>query len=81
MSMKVCMLTTIDNPYNPFTEFDAWFSFDEQKGYNSSEYLARFANTSDDLSDEEKAIEIEKAIDSIVKLNVLGIYRKISKEE
>ena len=81
MSMKVCMLTTIDNPYNPFTEFDAWFSFDEQKGYNSCEYLARVANTSDELSDEENAIEIEKAIDSIVKLNVLGIYRKISKEE
>jgi len=28
-----CMLTTFDNPYNPFDEFTSWFMFDEEKGY------------------------------------------------
>lgn len=78
--MKSSMLTTIDNPYDPFTQFDDWFAFDEQKGYHTCAYLARLANTSDELSDEENDAEIEKAIDSIVKLNVLGIYRKVQKE-
>lgn len=78
--MKSSMLTTIDNPYDPFTQFDDWFAFDEQKGYHTCAYLARIANTSDELSDEENDAEIEKAIDSIVKLNVLGIYRKVHKE-
>lgn len=78
--MKSSMLTTIDNPYDPFTQFDDWFAFDEQKGYHTCAYLARIANTSDELSDEENDAEIEKAIDSIVKLNVLGIYRKVQKE-
>lgn len=78
--MKSSMLTTIDNPYDPFTQFDDWFAFDEQKGYHTCAYLARLANTSDELSDEENDAEIENAIDSIVKLNVLGIYRKVQKE-
>ena len=78
--MKSSMLTTIDNPYDPFTQFDDWFAFDEQKGYHPCAYLARLANTSDELSDEENDAEIEKAIDSIVKLNVLGIYRKVQKK-
>ena len=38
-----CMITTIDNPYNPFTQFDEWYAFDEGKGYCTSGYLARIS--------------------------------------
>ena len=51
--MTRCALTTIDNPYDPFAQFDAWFRFDEGKGYHSCAYLARIARTSDQLSGAE----------------------------
>lgn len=75
--MKDVMLTTIDNPFDPFTQFDEWKAFDEEKGYFSCAYLARIVKTSDELSEEDEALAIEQAIDEIVRLNVLGIYRKV----
>lgn len=78
--MEAYMLTTVDNPYNPFTQFDEWFAFDTNMGYFSSEYLSRIANTSDELSDEDNAIEINRAINEIIYFDVLGIYQKVSKD-
>jgi hypothetical protein len=79
--MKQVMLTTSDNPYNPFTNFDEWFAFDEQKGYHTCAYLARIAKTSSNLSDADYAQEVENAIDEILKLNLTGNYVKITKQE
>lgn len=79
MSRQVA-LTTIDNPYSPFTQFDDWYAFDELKGYHSCSLLARIANTSSEFNNEQTTNEIENAIDRIVKLNALGIYRKVIKE-
>ena len=50
---KQVMLTTIDNPFDPFEQFDSWFLFDVEKGYNSCDYLGRIAKTSEQLSDDE----------------------------
>ena len=72
-----CMLTTSDNPYNPFDEFTSWFMFDEEKGYHSCAYLGRIAKTSEQLSDEENAQEIERAIDEIIKYDFQNIYKKV----
>lgn len=71
------MLTTVDNPFNPFTQFNEWKVFDEAKGYFTCSYLARIAKVSDELSEEQESVVIEQAIDEIVSLNILGIYRKI----
>ena len=79
MNSKVA-LTTIDNPFNPFVDFDSWFMFDIDKGYNSCAYLARIAKTSDSLSDEENDEEIERAIDEIIKYDFLNIYKKIKRD-
>lgn len=73
------MLTTIDNPYDPFTQYDEWEAYDKSMGYYTSEYLARIVNTSFDLGPEEICQNINAAIDEILKLNVLGIYRKVKK--
>ena len=76
-----CMLTTFDNPYNPFDQFDSWFLFDVTKGYNSCEVLGRFARISDSFTDEEKDREVERAIDEIIKLDFLNIYKKVKKND
>lgn len=78
--MKEVMLTTTDNPYDPFSQFDDWKAFDDLKGYHTCEYLGRIAKTSNDLSYADQAIAVEQAIDEIVELNVLGIYKKVSRE-
>ena len=74
------MLTTVDNPFDPFTQFDSWFLFDVEKGYNSCAYLDRIAKTSDQLSDKENEEEIERAIDEIIKYDFMNIYKKVKKE-
>lgn len=73
------MLTTIDNPYDPFKQFDEWFLYDVEKGYNSCAYLGRIARTSDQLSDEENNIEVERAIDEIIKYDFRNIYIKVKR--
>ena len=77
MSRKSVALTTIDNPFNPLTEFDKWNLFDIEKGYYSCSYLARIAKTSDQFSDYENSLEIERAIDEIIKLDFRKIYKKV----
>lgn len=75
-----CALTTFDNPFDPFEQFASWFLFDEEKGYHSTAYLGRIARTSDQFSDEENEIEIERAIDEIIKYDFRNIYKKVKKK-
>jgi hypothetical protein len=77
--MDEVMLTTIDNPYDPFTNYDAWYAYDLQHGYNTPGLLARIAIVSDELSDLDQHQAIESAIDEIVKENVSGIHKKVTR--
>ena len=77
---KECMLTTIDNPFDPFEQFTSWLMFDIEKGYNSCSYLARIVNLSDDMTQKEMDEEIDRAIDEIITLNPLGIYIKATRQ-
>jgi hypothetical protein len=74
-------LTTFDNPYNPFEQFNSWFLFDVEKGYNSCAYLGRIAKTSEQFSDEENEKEIEKAIDEIVRYDFMNVYKKVKRNQ
>lgn len=78
--MAKVSLTTFDNPFDPFDQFDDWLRFDLDKGYNTCDYLGRIARTSDQLSDEENDAEIERAIDEIVKYDFMNIYKKVTKQ-
>lgn len=75
-----CMLTTFDNPFDPFEQFTSWFMFDVEKGYNSCGYLARIAKLTDDMSEEEVDRETERAIDEIIFYDPLNIYKKVTKK-
>lgn len=74
-------LTTIDNPHSPVTEFDEWYAFDKEKGYNTCAYLNRVVekNTKnyEALSQFEKNDLVNHSIDEILDENVLGIYIKV----
>ena len=76
---SVCMLTTMDNPYDPFTQFNKWFLYDVEKGYNSCGYLDRIARTSEEFTEEENQEEIERAIDEIIKYDFMNVYKKVYK--
>lgn len=79
--MSLHMLTTIDNPFNPFTQWDEWFAFDHEMHYYTSEYLARVVLTSDELSETDQDLALEDAIDEIIQENVLGIYIKVTEDQ
>ena len=74
-----CQLTTNDNPFDPFEQFDSWRLFDIEKGYYTCEFLARIINISDDMTEKEIDAEIERAIDEIIKQDFLNIYIKVKK--
>jgi hypothetical protein len=74
------MLTTIDNPYDPFEQFDSWLLFDVEKGYNTCAHLDRVSHTSDDMSEEEVAAEIDRAMNEIIKYDFQNIYKKVQRK-
>lgn len=76
--MVEAMLTTKDNPYDPFTQWDEWYLFDELKGYHTCGLIDRIANTSDDLSDEDNKIIIDVAMEEIVSM-LPDTYKIITK--
>lgn len=76
----VYRLTTSDNPYNPFTQWNEWYAFDESKGYCTCGYLARIAKVSDELSEEDESLAIDAAINEILMYNFNGLYLKVTEE-
>ena len=73
------MLTTFDNPYDPFDDFVHWFLFDVEKGYNTCGKLARIARSSEQFSTIEDKRETERAIDEIIDHDFLNIYKKVTR--
>ena len=75
--MAAVFLTTLDNPYDYFTQFDEWNAFDMAKGYNTCSYLARIALTSTEMSDKDYEDAVEDAVNEALRLNITGNYKKI----
>ena len=78
--MAVRRLTTTDNPFDPFTQWDEWYAFDTQAGYHTCGLLARFTDSSDDLSDAEESDAIDAALDEIVKEHGLGNWKIVESD-
>ena len=75
------MLSTIDNPFNPFIDWDEWKKYDEQHGYFSCAYLDRIASPSNELSDEDYQLAIESAIDSILEHDPTCMFIKVTETD
>lgn len=76
--MSEYMLTTIDNPFNPFTEYDDWKVFDRDYEHYCHEVLARNCFVSDAFSDKIQDSEIDAAMDKVLSDPLYaGIYIRV----
>lgn len=75
--MATYMLTTADNPFNPLTHWDEWYTWDEAAGYHTCGLIARLAYNSSDISEADQDAEHDRAIDTILDINPTGNYLKI----
>lgn len=79
--MKETLLTTIDNPYSPFDQFDEWLLYDKFMHYDTCEYLDRVSHTTDSMSDPEITQVLNAAMDDIVKNDPFGMYLKVTRDD
>lgn len=78
--MNKVSITTIDNPYNPFDDFNNWFLYDCEKGYYTCNKLARLSKDTESMTQKEEDEAVEEAIDKIIEIDPFNIYKKIFKE-
>ena len=78
--MQQSMLTTIDNPHDPFKDYAAWYAWDTMHGHHTANLLARIAFVSSEMSEADQEFAVEVAIDEIVREDVLGKYKKVSRQ-
>lgn len=79
--IKDCVVTTMDNPNNPFTEFLKWLQFDIEHGYKTIELLDYFSHNSTKLDEEQYSEENNNAIDLLLQMNPFGIHMKVYRNE
>lgn len=78
--MMAYMLTTVDNPFNPHTQFDEWRAYDEAQGHYSLALLARVARVSDELSDADYYAAVDVAIEEIIRINASGVHTRVGSD-
>lgn len=78
--LREVRLTTIDNPYDPFEQFTLWYMFDMEKGYNCCGRIDRLANYTDDMTENEMEIEKERAIDTLINIDFLDVFKKVERK-
>lgn len=68
------MLTTFDNPYNPFVDFSSWYMFDCEMKHNTCSRLARIVDINSEMTDREVYGEKERAMKFITKYDIENIF-------
>ena len=81
MSNEV-MLTTIDNPFNPFVDYNLWMLYDKEKGYDTSERLMRVAQQYmfEGMSQVEQDNAVDQAMDDLIEIDILNLFVKGTEE-
>ena len=73
-------ITTIAYPFDCFDNFDDWFLFDIEKGYNTCSKLARLMCYDESMTQKEEDEQRELAIDRLIELDPLDVYKKVVKQ-
>ena len=79
MEQEEVAITTFDNPFSPFTEFEIWLKMDLLLGHDTCGALEREANTSDVASDDVNDKMIEEAIGRLCSKSM--IYKKVKRKD
>lgn len=74
------MLTTTDNPFNPFTQFDEWNAYDLKEGWFTLSYLGRVVKSSDELSESDQHKAFELGVQEILDNDAFGVYVRVTAE-
>lgn len=75
--IKAYWVTTPDNPYNPFSEFSKWYVYDIMYKGNVCATIARLANVSTELPEDEYTETINKAIERFFELGLGEDYIRV----
>ena len=86
MKITEYWVTTTDNPFDPFTQYDDWYRYDETHGYCTSGYVARDLGVRS-LPSAAPPLVLQRAIESAVDdicffnlTNVEGVsFKKVSR--
>lgn len=73
------MLTTVDNPFDPFDDFDNWYAFDQDKKHFSCERLAEIVPDLNDSNEVEQIRITESAINKIVSDDLTEGFIKVQR--
>ena len=77
-------ITTKDNPYDPKSQFDEWYTYDLMLGYNTLQRLAKMEDylTNELKIDDETQMQ-NVAMSELIRLDPLKVYivRKYPHEE
>jgi hypothetical protein len=78
---KDYMLTTFDNPYNPFDYFTLWQMFDKEKGYDSCERLMRLANIEEGMTQLEIDTEVDRAMTVLISNDFTNTFERVTEDD
>ena len=73
------MLSTSDNPWNPWTDYEAWLAYDMREGHNTLSLLDRVTYSSSEISEADQVLAVEQGIADIIRLHSGGIYVAVPK--
>lgn len=79
---KRCYATTMDNPWNPFTQRQEWTSVDvDEKHHCTDEWLAIFSKAARNLEEDEYNDAVSDAVDMMLDINPSGMHYKVYEDE
>lgn len=75
---EIVYLTTTDNPWNPFTNWDEWYTYDMMMGYDTCGKLDRISTFLPTMPDPVNTEELHSAMDRLIEIGAIGYNGRVS---